>query len=373
MKIKIGITGQDGFVGQHLYNNLGLFSDDFERVPFRKDFFQNEERLNLFITKCEVIIHLAAVNRHHEPKVIYETNIELVKKLISGLNQTKSKAHIIFASSTQEEGESPYGISKKEGRKAFAQWAIESGGKFSGLIIPNVFGPFGLPNYNSFISTFCHQLCNDELPIINQDNLVKLIYIDDLIKVFIDEVRSGKGTEMVNIDASDEFMVSSVLNKLKGYQSQYLVSGVIPEMKTSFELNLFNTFRSYINIKNHFPFRMIRHSDSRGGFVEVIREKQGGQVSFSTTLPGITRGNHFHTRKIERFAVIKGKAIIRLRKIGSDEIQVFYLNESEPAYVDIPIWHTHNISNIGDEELYTVFWISEFYDPCNPDTFIEQV
>lgn len=373
MRIKIGITGQDGFIGTHLFNNLGLFDDDFERVPFKKDFFQNLEKLSLFISKCDVIIHLAAMNRHPEPKVIYETNIELVKKIIFGLNQAKSKAHIIFASSTQEEGESLYGISKKEGRRAFAEWAKEAGGKFSGLIIPNVFGPFGLPYHNSFISTFCHQLCNDELPSIKQDSLVKLIYIDDLIKVFIKEIQNGQGRGIVHIDASDEFKVSYVLKKLKNYQSEYLINGVIPNLATSFELNLFNTFRSYINIKNRFPVKFDRRSDFRGSFVELIRENQGGQVSFSTTLPGITRGNHFHTRKIERFAVIKGKALIQLRKIGSEEIHDLHLNENEPAYVDMPVWYTHNITNVGAEELYTVFWINEFYDPDNPDTFFEPV
>ncbi|MNV80963.1 hypothetical protein D3C71_1745980 [compost metagenome] len=144
-------------------------------------------------------------------------------------------------------------------------------------------------------------------------------------------------------------------------------------MKNKFELNLFNTFRCFINLEKHYPVKFIKHTDPRGAFVEVIRLNIGGQVSFSTTVPGITRGNHYHTRKIERFAVIKGKALIQLRRIGSDEVLNFYLDGEEPSYVDMPIWYTHNIKNIGEEELYTNFWINEFFDPKDPDTYFENV
>jgi UDP-2-acetamido-2,6-beta-L-arabino-hexul-4-ose reductase len=128
-----------------------------------------------------------------------------------------------------------------------------------------------------------------------------------------------------------------------------------------------------MDIKNYFPVKFTQHTDPRGSFVEVIRLGVGGQVSFSTTVPGITRGNHYHTRKIERFAVIKGKALIQLRRIGTDEVLDFYLDGTEPAYVDMPIWYTHNIKNIGDDILYTNFWINEFYNPDNADTYFEDV
>ena len=128
-----------------------------------------------------------------------------------------------------------------------------------------------------------------------------------------------------------------------------------------------------MDIANHFPVKFVEHTDLRGSFFEVIRLGIGGQVSFSTTVPGITRGNHYHTRKIERFAVIKGKALIQLRRIGTDEVLDFYLNGEEPSYVDMPIWYTHNIKNIGEEVLYTNFWINEFYDNKDPDTYFENV
>ena len=138
-------------------------------------------------------------------------------------------------------------------------------------------------------------------------------------------------------------------------------------------MNLFNTFRCYMDQKSRFPVKLERHEDARGVFVETIRLGVGGQVSFSTTVSGVTRGNHYHTRKIERFTVIRGKARIQLRRVGTSEVLNFDLDGNEPAYVDMPVWYTHNITNTGDEELYTQFWINEWYDPEDGDTYFEKV
>lgn len=373
MKLKIGITGQEGFVGQHLYNTIGLFPEEFERVDYQIDFFKDEQKLQNFVAQCDVIVHLAAMNRHNDPQVLYDTNIGLVKQLINALEFTKSTAHVLFSSSSQEERDNLYGKSKKEGRELLIQWAEGAGGTFTGLVIPNVFGPFGHPYYNSFIATFSHQLSHNEQPKIEIDGEVKLIYVGDLVKVIIDEVRSKKGNEMFVIPHTDEKKVSTILALLEDYKALYLATGTIPELNSTFELNLFNTFRCYMDIKEHFPVKFTQHTDPRGAFVEVIRLNVGGQVSFSTTFPEITRGNHYHTRKIERFAVIKGKALIQLRRIGTDEVLDFHLSGDEPAYVDMPIWYTHNIKNTGDEELYTIFWINEFFEPNDPDTYFENV
>ena len=371
--IKIGITGQEGFVGQHLYNTIGLSLDEYERVEYKREFFESPDLLIDFVSKCDVIVHLAAMNRHNDPQVIYDVNIKLVKNLIEALESANSNAHVLFSSSLQEERDNLYGKSKKDGRELLAQWARKSGGQFTGLVIPNVFGPFGQPNYNSFIATFSHQLANNETPEIEVDGEVKLIYVSDLVKAIILEFRNKPGKDFFTIPHTDQRKVSEILSLLESYKTQYMDSGIIPVLKDLFEINLFNTFRCYMNIKEHYPVKFIKHTDPRGAFVEVIRLNVGGQVSFSTTVPGITRGNHFHTRKIERFAVIKGEALIQLRKIGTNEVLDFYLNGDEPAYVDMPIWYTHNIKNIGGEELYTNFWINEFFDPADPDTFMEIV
>lgn len=371
--IKIGITGQEGFVGTHLFNTLKLAPDEFSCVDYCIQFFNDDLALDNFVRQCDVIVHLAAMNRHNDPEVIYNTNISLVQKLIASLERTNTKAHVLFSSSSQEEWDNPYGKSKKEGRKLLEKWASENGGSLTGLIIPNVFGPFGHPNYNSVVATFSHQISNGETPKIEVDGELKLIYVGELVVEIILKAKQKINEPSYVVPHTSQAKVSELLNLLKKYKEEYQDKGVIPALTNTFELNLFNTYRCYMDIKNYFPVKFSQHIDPRGSFVEVIRLGVGGQVSFSTTVPGITRGNHFHTRKIERFAVIKGKALIQLRRIGTDEVLDFYLDGNEPAYVDMPIWYTHNIKNIGDEILYTNFWINEFFDPMDTDTFFENV
>lgn len=370
---KIGITGQNGFVGKHLFNTLGLFPTEFKRIDFQKTFFEDEAKLDEFVSNCDVVVHLAAMNRHNDPQVIYETNTGLVKKLVASLKRTNSKAHILFSSSTQEERDNLYGKSKKEGRELLSDWAKKSGGKFTGMVIPNVFGPFGHPYYNSVVATFCHQLSHGETPKLEVDGQMKLIYVGELVDFMLQEIRSEADNHEVFVPHTSESKVTEILALLEQYKTAYQEKGIIPQLNNRFEINLFNTYRCYMDIENYFPVKFTQHTDPRGAFVEVIRLNVGGQVSFSTTVPGITRGNHFHTRKIERFAVIKGKALIQLRRIGTDKILNFELDGKEPAYVDMPVWYTHNIKNTGEEELYTIFWINEFYDPEDADTYFVQV
>ena len=370
---KIGITGQKGFVGSHLYNTLGLFPEEFERVDFQKEYFEDETKLDEFTSKCDVIVHLAAMNRHESEEVIYETNVRLAQNLVESLKRTNATAHVLISSSTQEERGNLYGQSKREGREAIAQWANEHGGKVTGLIIPNVFGAFGKPYYNSFIATFCYQLTHGETPHIANDGEVNLIHVQELVMRIIEEIRSENSQPQLWVEPTATKKVSEVLALLNDYKTKYFEGGEIPYLKDQFEHNLFNSFRTYIDYKTFFPVKFMQHKDPRGAFVEVIRLGIGGQCSFSTTVPGVTRGNHFHTRKIERFAVIKGKALTQLRKIDTDEVLDFYLDGSEPAYVDMPIWYTHNIKNIGEEELYTIFWINEPYNPDDPDTYFVEV
>ena len=167
--------------------------------------------------------------------------------------------------------------------------------------------------------------------------------------------------------------MSELLKKLTDIKENYFESGIIPDLDKSFELNLFNTFLTYIDHQSFFPFHLKLNTDNRGSFVETVKLNSGGQVSFSTTNSGITRGNHFHTRKAERFAVIKGKARIELRRIGTKNKLSFELDGEKPSFVDMPVWYTHNITNIGKEELYTIFWINEFFDKTDPDTYFELV
>lgn len=424
-KIRIGITGQAGFIGTHLYNTLSLNRDKYACIPFKDEYFQKEDTLDAFVRQCDVIVHLAAMNRHNDPDVLYKTNIDLVQKLIASMERTQSKPYVIMSSSLQEEQDNLYGRSKREGRELFNQWADRNDAAFTGLIIPNVFGPFGVPFYNSVISTFSHQVVNNLEAKIEVDACLKLIYVGDLVQRMIGLINgytdltdrteshgldfdnlSTEGTEntennsqlsilnsqlersdsqlsilnsqlnkperLIHVDHMAEYKVTELLEKLKGFREMYQVKGIIPDLNDRFELCLFNTFRSYIP-KEHFPVKYKKNADPRGVYVEAMKFCSGGQAAFSTTVPGITRGNHFHIRKVERFAVIQGKASIKLRKYGSDEVIEYIVDGNDPGYVDMPIWYTHNITNIGDGELLTMFWINEFYNPADPDTYFEEV
>jgi UDP-2-acetamido-2,6-beta-L-arabino-hexul-4-ose reductase len=372
--MRIGITGQAGFVGTHLYNTLGL-DKRFERVPFEDSYFEDESKLRSFVKQCDVIVHLAAVNRDPNPIVVYNTNLNLVKQLISAMESEGVTPHVLFSSSTQEERDNLYGKSKKEGRELLENWAHRSGATFSGLVVPNVYGPFSRPNYNTFIATFAHQLVNREKPVIQVDGDIKLIYVGSLCNFIISQIlKATKGAvNRIEVPYDFEKKVSDILSLFVNFKDLYADKGIIPNLKDIDEVNLFNTFRSYLNYSTHFPVKLVKNSDPRGVFVETIKLGIGGQVSFSTTVPGVTRGNHFHTRKIERFTVIRGKARIQLRKIGCNEVINLYLDGDEPSYVDMPVWYTHNITNIGDDELYTQFWINEWYNPDDGDTYFEEV
>jgi UDP-2-acetamido-2,6-beta-L-arabino-hexul-4-ose reductase len=370
--LKIGITGSNGFIGWHLSQTLSLQPNLFELVEFEREWFDNKIKLDEFVLRCDAIIHLASVNRHENSELLYETNIRIAKNLVKSLISTSYDGQLIFSSSIHEIRDDSFGKSKKYIQEIFSNWSNDNKKIYKGLIIPNVFGPFGLPNYNSVVATFCYQLTRDIIPIINNDASLGLIYIDDLIKQIIKHILSdSKG--IFKIEPSDTVKISEMFSLLSLFKEKYFIDGEIPNLKSVFEHNLFNTFRSFINLETYFPVKYRNNIDERGNFVEIIRQEIGGQVSFSTAKPGITRGNHFHTRKIERFSVIKGNALIQLRKKNSSQVINYYLNGDEPSYVDIPIWYTHNIKNVGDNMLYTIFWINESYDPNNSDTYFENV
>ena len=372
--IKVGITGNNGFIGSHLNNFLSTKLNEIEIIYFKRSYFDDDTKLQNFVSFCDIIIHAAAMNRHEDEQFIYNTNVTLTHKIINACKFTESRPKIIFCSSTQETKDNLYGKSKKDSKKDLEDWASENSGEVLSLIIPNVFGPFAKPHYNSFIATFSNQLIHDENSKIN-DNEVKLIYVNDLSKIIYNEIINKKVETIrsFEIPHTSSRKVSEIYKLLKDYKLQYFDNGQLPKVDlNSFELDLFNTFRSYLS-KDYFPVKFTKHEDDRGAFVEIMRASSAGQSSYSTTNPGITRGNHFHTRKIERFAVISGKASIKLRKVNTDEIYEYILDGNEPAYVDMPIWFTHNITNIGDTELITLFWINEPYNSDDSDTYFNEV
>jgi UDP-2-acetamido-2,6-beta-L-arabino-hexul-4-ose reductase len=370
-RIRVGITGQSGFIGTHLTNFLNTKKETMEVVPFSPAFFRNPDDLAGFVLRCDTVVHLAAKNRG-PPDDLYRENIALVSQLIEALDRAGNNPHVIFSSSTQETRDNPYGKSKIAGRKLFEDWSKRNHARFTGLIIPNVFGPFGKPFYNSAISTFAYQLTHNLPPVLETDADLDLIYVLSLARRIYDMILDVPMDPVVAVPADKTMKVSQILSKFQEFQDVYLGNHIMPCLNDAFEIALFNTFRSFIE-PDLFPVVPACHADERGFFVELVKENTGGQTSYSLTYPGITRGNHYHTRKIERFCVIHGEACIRLRRIGTDKIIEYHLKGDTPAFVDIPVFYTHNIVNEGNTDLTTVFWINELFDPQDPDTYYENV
>lgn len=370
---RIGITGQDGFIGSALASRVSLLPEEFELVPFRRSLFEEPLKLADWVAHCDVVVHLAAINRHSDPEVVYDTNVKLCQTLAEAVKRADTRPHIVFSSSTQEALANRYGQAKKEGREILHRATSLQRAAFTGLIIPHVFGPFGRSDYNSVVATFCDQLCKGIEPRVAVDTPLKLIYVDDIVAIILSAIREHRDEPLLELSPTVEHSVSELLIKLRGYRDDYLALGSFPILDTPFDVNLFNTFRSYIDHATYFPRALTSHVDARGAFFELVRCGSGGQFSFSSTVPGVTRGNHLHTRKIERFIVIGGRAIIRLRRYRSSKVLEFEVDGERPSYVDIPIWYTHNIRNVGNTELLTAFWVNEVFDPTHSDTFIEQV
>jgi len=231
--IRVGITGQSGFIGTHLYNIVGLLKDEFVRIPFEDDYFKDEKKLRGFVRECDVVIHLAAMNRYPDPQIIYQTNICLVEQLIEAMEAERVSPHVLFSSSVQEESDNEYGHSKRKGRTLLEEWAQRNGASFTGMVLPNVFGPFGKPNYNSFVVTFCYKLTHGEIPQVLQDNEVKLIYIGNLCKHIIDKIKQVNNSDIPIVDKDIvpydfDKKVTEVLSVLENFKNLYFNQGVIP-------------------------------------------------------------------------------------------------------------------------------------------------
>ncbi|MEI6057317.1 MAG: NAD-dependent epimerase/dehydratase family protein, partial [Lentisphaerota bacterium] len=238
--MRIVITGQAGFIGTHLYNFLGL-DKEFQRIPFKDSFFEDESELRNFVRNCDVIVHMAAINRHPDMQILHDENINLTRKLISALKAENVSPHLLVSSSTQEEKDNLYGKAKRECREMLALWAKENGAIFTGLVIPNVFGPFGRPNYNSAIATFCYKLTHNETPEIIVDGSIKLVYVNDLCKEIIKVIKSRINKDLYLVSHNAELKVSEVLTLLNYYKSSYFDKQIIPKINNYFEQCLFNT------------------------------------------------------------------------------------------------------------------------------------
>jgi UDP-2-acetamido-2,6-beta-L-arabino-hexul-4-ose reductase len=370
--IRVGITGSDGFMGQNLLRFLQSKKDQIQVIDFKVEWFDQFDKMCEFVGQCDTIVHLAGVNRHDDEKYLFDRNIHLANILCEAAEKVNCYPDIVFSSSTQESLNNNYGNAKREARLLLANWCQRNGTNFTGLIIPNVYGPFGKPFYNSFIATFCHLLADGKHPQIQIDRSVGLIYVFEVINEIYNFIVTPKSNPEYNLEITAEHKVSEVLEKLNTFVELYVKEARIPELNSYFDITLFNTFRTYL-LPDFYPFNLVKKVDDRGFLTEIIKENTGGQVFYSLTKPGIIRGNHYHTNKIERFCVLRGEALIKLRRICDSEIIEYKVSGENPVIVDMPIYYTHNIQNTGSTDLLTLFWSNEIYDPENPDTIFEEV
>ncbi len=363
---RVGITGSSGFIGSHLRFYLYELKDKYEPVLIHTEDFLDQEKLLKKLGNCDAIVHLAGLNRGEE-KQIYETNVGLTKTLLSTLESLDKKPKIIFLSSSHNTKNTAYGRSKKESQELIKQWGIKNKKPAFSIVAPHIFGEFGKPYYNSSVATLCYELAKNKASKVNKEAKVELVYVRDICSLIV-SLFEEKSSRTITVKGK-KMQLTKLYSLLKQFRDEYFVH-TIPLFKNRFQLYLFNTLRSYLQPK---PVKLDLKKDNRGLFIELIKEKVGGQTSFSTTYKNMVRGNHYHTRKIERFCVISGEAIIRLRKILTNKIIEYKLSGKEAVFIDMPTFYTHSIENISSDELLTMFWISEIYDPKDPDTFPEPV
>ena len=369
--MKIGITGSDGFIGWHLRCYLKTKSNVSEvRLAGRKE-FTSTEVLCRFVSGLDCIIHLAGVNRADAQELV-DGNITPAKKLVTALTKTNSYPVIVYSSSvhTLNPEASPYVEGKAAVTRIFTEWAKNYNSRLINLLIPHVFGEYGRPHYNSAVATFAHQVANGEQLSIQNDGKLELIHAQDLVEKFLALYEGGVSGD-IRIKGRKTSVVK-VAAQLQNLHNTYINYAQFPDLSDPFYRSLFNTLRGSFHNKMRLS-SVTKHQDDRGWLVEALKANSRGQCFVSTTHPGITRGNHFHRRKVERFFVLQGKAQIKLRKLFTNEVISFELDGTSPAFVDIPTLHTHSITNIGNSELMTLFWSDEFFDPENPDTFFEKV
>lgn len=369
--MKILITGAKGFIGKNLIAELKnqKYTDIFEY-----DIDTDPSLLDTFCKEVDFVFHLAGVNRPKEQSEFMESNFGFTSNLLGALRKFKNTCPVMISSSIQAVFDNPYGQSKKAGEELLCAYAKETGTKVLIYRFPNVFGKWCRPNYNSVVATFCNNITHN-LPININDpsRVMNLVYIDDVVDELINALNGKENTfgGFCEVPLVHTITLREIVDLIFSFKNSREELS-IPDMSDEFTKKLYSTYLSYLP-KDKFNYPLKMNIDNRGSFTEFIKTLDRGQVSINKSKPGITKGNHWHHTKNEKFLVVSGKGIIRFRKVGSDEIIEYYVSGDKLEVLDIPTGYTHNIENIGDSDMVTIMWANEPFDSIKPDTYFLEV
>lgn len=369
--MNILVTGANGFIAKNLIADL---SHSGEHTIFKVTRNTTDEELAEMCKNVEFVFHLAGVNRPENEKEFMHGNYDFTEKLLSHLKVYNNLSPILVTSSKQAEINNSYGKSKKAAEDIVFAHENQIGNKTLVYRLPNVFGKWCKPNYNSVIATFCHNIvCDLPIQINDQEENLNLVYIDDVIEefknaLFCKENRAGYYCKVKTIHQVKLGEIADLLYSFKNSRENFSV----PNMNDAFTKKLYSTYLSYLP-RDEFKYDLKMNMDDRGSFTEFLKTPDRGQVSVNVSKPGITKGNHWHHTKNEKFLVVSGQGVIRFRNLNEEKVLECHVNGEKLEVVDIPTGYTHNIENLGYTDMVTIMWANELFDPENPDTFYEEV
>lgn len=368
--MKVLVTGAKGFIGRNLVTTL---KQDTNVEVIEVDIEQSVEELKQATLESEFIFHLAGVNRPKNDQEFFEGNTGLTETIIETLKQHQKKTPILITSSIQAELENAYGQSKKAAEDVLKNYSQETGANSYIYRLPNVFGKWCRPNYNSAVSTFCHKIArNEEIWINDRSISLNLVYIDDVVRCFIETMQSQpKTNDYLEVTPVHPATLGEIVDLLVSFKESR-ESRTVAKMDDPLAKKLYSTYLSYLP-EDQFNYPLQMNIDHRGSFTEFIKTPDRGQVSVNISKPGITKGNHWHHTKNEKFLVVSGTGVIRFRRIDCDEVIEYYVSGEKLEVVDIPVGYTHNIENLGSTDMVTIMWCNECFDPEKPDTIFMEV
>jgi UDP-2-acetamido-2,6-beta-L-arabino-hexul-4-ose reductase len=366
--VRLVITGANGFVGSNLVTTLRR-DDAINIIPV--DIETSAAELEDALAHADFVIHLAGVNRPDTEDEFAAGNTDFTSTVCDLLAKHGRKIPVILSSSTQAELDNPYGVSKRAAEEIVEQYAKQHGGTALIYRLTNVFGKWCRPNYNSAVATFCHNIARGlPVKISDRSNKVKLIHVDDVIASFCANLAAEHGPGVVMCEAGPEYTLTlgELVDQLESYRAMR-ESLLVPDLEPGFVQKLYSTYLSYLE-EDQFAYNLKKNIDPRGSLAEFVKSSHFGQLFISRTKPGITRGDHYHHVKTEKFLVVDGQAVVRFRDIrGEGDVIEYRVDGEEFRVVDIPPGYTHSIENVGDGELITVFWASEIFEQDRPDTY----